>query len=401
MHLSTHFKAYRELLSIRNVRWLFIASLLANTMFYSTVMVQYETLRGLNFTEMFALEAIISIAAWLFEIPSGIFADRLGYRPTLLLGYASNLASLLLFIITRGFWPFALASALFGLNLACLSGCEDALIYESLPQERSAELSPAAFALLNAARNVGFFAGLATGSFFGTHDPALPFIITLIPLGLAFVAILRLQSVPRHAQLASQNGLAPLSTVEFLRSALQLIRRYPALVSLSLVQSAAFTLVNAIYWYNQPYFAQAGIAVLWFGPLTAAAVGLSMLVVLTTPAAKKVPGTRMALALSCLIPGVGYIALAATRDPLPTVLLIMAIIVGSAWRSTIISDILNRHIKDGSRATTLSVLSFLGALAGMAFNPLIGYVGDLGLTTTGLGLGTMLMLLGLIAYFLA
>jgi len=65
-----------------------------------------------------------------------------------------------------------------------------------------------------------------------------------------------------------------------------------------------------------------------------------------------------------------------------------------AWRQPIVNDELNRCIADGARATTLSVLSMLGTLAGVVLNPLIGHVGDLGLDVTGVSLGLSLVLLG-------
>jgi uncharacterized membrane protein len=65
-----------------------------------------------------------------------------------------------------------------------------------------------------------------------------------------------------------------------------------------------------------------------------------------------------------------------------------------AWRQPIINDELNQRIAAGARASTLSVLSVLGTLAGVVLNPLIGHLGDLGLEVTGVGLGLSLVLLG-------
>ncbi|MFL5625996.1 MAG: hypothetical protein ACJ788_10435 [Ktedonobacteraceae bacterium] len=182
-----------------------------------------------------------------------------------------------------------------------------------------------------------------------------------------------------------------------MRSALQLVRNQPRMIGLSLLESAAFALTNAIFWYNQPYFTRSGIAVAWFGPITGAAVGLGMIIVLATPAARRRLGTYGALALSCIIPGLGFIALARNSSPLLTALFVALVAAGSAWRQPIISDELNRRMKDGSRATTLSVLSFIGTIAGITLNPLIGLAGDLGLGITGMSLGFCLILLGFVA----
>jgi Na+/melibiose symporter-like transporter len=135
------------------------------------------------------------------------------------------------------------------------------------------------------------------------------------------------------------------------------VREQPTAVGLSLVQSAGFALIDSIFWYNQPYFARAGIAVVWFGPITAVAVGLGIIVALTAPGAKQRLGTSNTLALSCLVPAIGYMALSLIHTPALTALFVALVAAGPAWRQPIIIDELNRRIKDGPRATTLSVLS--------------------------------------------
>ncbi|HJT58988.1 MAG TPA: MFS transporter, partial [Ktedonobacteraceae bacterium] len=365
---------------------------------YSTLMVPFEASRGLNFTEMFSLESIISLFSWIFDIPTGIWADRVGYRSVLTVGYGLNVASLLVFLLAHTFWMFALASALFGIGLACISGAESALVYESLPREDGVVTrATAAFSLLHAATPAGFLLGLSFGSFLGAYSLLLPFIASLLPLSIAFLVTFRLQPIAHQRQAGqSRPTLSLKHGMDILRSALTILREQPTAVGLSLLQSAAFALIDSIFWYNQPYFTRAGIPVMWFGPITAVAVGLGMGIALTTPGAKRRLGTSNALALSCLVPAIGYMVLSLTHLPVLTALCVALVAAGPAWRSPIIIDELNRRIKDGPRATTLSVLSALGTLMGITLNPLIGRAGDLGLSLTGLCLGGGLAVLGLL-----
>src|SRR6266567_3902988 len=349
----------RELWSIHNIRWLVIIHFLANIIFFSTVIVRFESSRGLNFTQMFMLESIISVAALVFDIPTGIWADQFGYRRVLLLGYGLCALSVAIFAFTYGFWWFAFASILFGTGITSISGCEDALIYESIPTEKAISLGTSAFALLNAASSAGFLFGLSVGSFMGASDPALPVIASILPAVLAWVMTLKLRPVARRVQ-QEQDGpaLAPSGARRFLSSAAKLMREQPA------------------------------------------AVGLQLVVALTTPLVKQRLGSSAALALSCIVPGIAYIALPITRAPLLTAMLVAFIAVGHAWRQPIVNDELNRRIPDGARATTLSALSFIGTLAGIVLNPLIGRAGDFGLDITGVSIGLSLILLGLVVPFL-
>lgn len=455
---------YRAVWRLRTLRLLATSRFCSNMIFYSAVIVAFERSRGLSFTQMFLLESILSAVSWLLDIPTGVWADLIGYQRLLLLARALELASLVITIFAYGFWAFAFGSLFFGAYLACSSGCEDALVYASLPIADSGNtqadesstsanerLGTTAFALLSAANSAGFFVGLTVGSFIGAISPTLAVICTLIPLSLALIATFQLRSIasaagaerpipsphtPREAEGAPTSqptaritapppdaGARPdgahaitterLSARELLATSWRLARTQPALVGLSLAQSAAFVLVNAIFWYNQPFFARTGIAVLWFGPLTALAVGAAALGPLALPLAIRRMGRRWTLAVALLAPGLAYLglgllagrpsghaALAVWLAPTLAVGLVALVVGGSAWRDPLLRDELARRAPTRGRAAALSAFSFLGTFAGIALNPLIGRVGDVGLSAVGLSLGAGLLALGLVTPWL-
>ena len=471
---------YRVVWRVRDLRLLAMSRFWSNLMFYSTVIVAFERSRGLTFTQMFLLESILSAAAWLLDIPTGVWAELIGYRRLLLLARVFELTSLIVTIFAYGFWPFAFGAVLYGAHLACASGSEDALVYASLPvtstlpvvdgalalngdiavgastldgasalvgaagdaaPSDNAQLGAAAFALLGAANSAGFCVGLALGSFIGARSPTLAVVATVIPMTLALVVTLRLSAspsaTPHHTALANDSlptapiadelaatqahGVAPhvalvapadaptrLTVRELLVMSRRLLLAQPALVALSLGQSASFALVNAIFWYNQPYFATTGIAVRWYGPLTALAVGCALVAPLAMPGAIRRIGRRWALAGALLAPGLAYLGLGLLTgvplrqhaslgwlSPTLTVGLIVFVVGGSAWRDPLIGDELARRSPVRGRAAALSALSFVGTLAGIALNPLIGRVGDAGLRAVGLALGGGLIALAI------
>jgi len=383
-----------ELLYVQNIRWLAVIRFLTNLSFYSTVMVAFQTQRGLDYTGMFAMESIISAAAFMFEVPTGVWGDRMGFRRLLLVGQGLGFLSLAVYCVSYGFWPFALASVLCGVGIACLSGVESAMVYESLPCGGRERLAGPAFSLLQGAGSAGFFLGLATGSFMGAGDPAIPFYASLIPYGLAFAVTFLLVDVqaPRER---------PVGVAQLLHQAVTVIRAEPGAAGLSLFGSAAFALVNAIYWYNQTAFAAAGIPVAWFGPLTAVAVGLGALAAFAAPSAERHLGRPAALAVSCFIPGAAYLLMAYGGTSPIAVLAVVGVVAGGAWRSPLLEAELNRRVTDHARATTLSALSFVGTLAGMALNLVVGWLGDQGLAAAAGSMGAALLALGLSVFFLA
>src|SRR6266699_336188 len=171
----------RELWSIHNIRWLVIIHFLTNIIFFSTVIVRFESSRGLNFTQMFMLESIISVAALVFDIPTGIWADQFGYRRVLLLGYGLCALSVAIFAFTCYLMRSEGTSIIFSTSKTCIAGSKGAVLYESIPTEKAISLGTSAFALLNAASSAGFLFGLSVGSFMGASVPALPVIASILP----------------------------------------------------------------------------------------------------------------------------------------------------------------------------------------------------------------------------
>ncbi len=391
------FIPYPDLLSIPNIRWLIISRFFADLFFNSTTIVVFQHQRGLNFTQMFLMESIISATVWLADIPTGAWADRFGYRRLILVGRLLNLVGFVVFVFAYGFWLFAFSNVLAGLAIACFSGCESAMVYKSLPSQEKESVAPRAYTLLYTTSNAGLFAGLLIGSFIGAYSPTLAVEVSCIPAVIALLTALRLRTEPKGD--ASETHIKIVSLRGLLRSAVTIIRAQPALVGLSFFDTAAFAFVNAIFWYNQPYFTRVGISVVWFGLIMATAMGLKILVGLRLPYMQSRLGVRFTLILSCLLPGIAYILLAVAHAPLFIMVCITLIVILPAWRAPLVQSELNRLILDEARATTLSSLSFLGTIAGIALNPLIGYVGDLGLAITGISIGAGLIALCMVIPF--
>ena len=385
----------RDLLAIQNIRWLLLSRLCADLYFYSTTIVIFQQQRGLNFTGMLAMESVLSIAILVADIPTSIWADRFGYRRIILLGRLCGICAMLCFLFAHGFWTFAIANVFSGFAIACNTGCEGALIYQSLPErERQGNT---AFTLLRLASTCGLFLGLFSGSFIGSLNPTLAIEASIVPLLCSLLAALHIQEKKEPpVDLSGQvnwhaTGLGEIARI--VKVTLRTIRSKPALAGLSMIDSAGFALTNAIFWFNQPYFARAGISVAWFGPLTAAAMVMQFLLLLRMNKLRQYLGTRAVLILSCLLPGIAYLLIARMSTPYVTVALVECVIAFSSWREPLVNNQFHKNISDEARATTLSTLSFIGAFTGIALNPLVGTLGDQGLIITGLGLGVGLLVL--------
>jgi MFS family permease len=388
----------RELLRIPLLRWLVTTRFFGDLFFYSTTMVLFEQQRGLNFTEMFLMEAILSGAILLADVPTSIWAERIGYSKMMLIGRTIGLVGMVFFASAHGFWMFAGAEILGGIAIASVSGCEIALIYTSLPPQQRSSQGSDAFALLSSASSAAFFLGLLTGSFLGAYSPTLAVVTSFVPALIAFFASLRLSHYAPAISVQEKKEAARVAQI--VRIAWNTIRTQPRLAFLSLFRWVAFAVTNSIFWYNQPYFQKADIPITFFGPLMAAAMGLQLFLVLRTTTFHKILGTRFLLMCSCFLPGLCFILLTWLHTPLLTIGLVAGVVCFSAWQTPIIEQEVNQRISDTSRATTLSALSLIGMLGKGAVDPAIGHLGDIGLAMVSMGLGSTLLLLGIVAFLL-
>ncbi len=96
------------------------------------IVVLFMESNGLNLREVMTINAIYSIAAAAFEVPSGYFSDRLGRRYSLLIGTSFILLQFVGYSWSFSFWGLAMSAVIGGLGSSFISGTDSALLYDSL-----------------------------------------------------------------------------------------------------------------------------------------------------------------------------------------------------------------------------------------------------------------------------
>lgn len=137
--------------STRNARLLIAVSFLQGFVFYGPVATLYRRAYGLALDELFLIESVSWILMLLLEAPWGWFADRFGYRRTLVAGNLLFAASKLVFAGASGFGGFLAERLVLSVAVAAISGCDSALLYRS-SREGQAERN---FGLQSAAATAG------------------------------------------------------------------------------------------------------------------------------------------------------------------------------------------------------------------------------------------------------
>ncbi|HLC70293.1 MAG TPA: MFS transporter [Patescibacteria group bacterium] len=115
----------------RNFRLVFLVQALQNVKILTIVVTLFYLYRGLTLAEVFYLSIIWSVASTLFEVPSSYLADRWGRKKTIILATVLYFLSTIIQLWAWDFNLFALSLFLYGLAYACLTGTDEALVYDT------------------------------------------------------------------------------------------------------------------------------------------------------------------------------------------------------------------------------------------------------------------------------
>ena len=69
----------------RNIYLMYIIVFLQGFVFYGPIATVFRENRGVSIYQIFLIESISMILIMLFEVPWGIFADKFGYKKTLVI----------------------------------------------------------------------------------------------------------------------------------------------------------------------------------------------------------------------------------------------------------------------------------------------------------------------------
>ena len=105
--------------------------LLTGKMFVGTTQVLFLTYKGFSFTEIMLISTIVGIGSLILEVPSGMVADRIGYRKCISIGLLLNVLGYVVILFSSRFVHIAIYSILISAGTAIVSGADYSLLYES------------------------------------------------------------------------------------------------------------------------------------------------------------------------------------------------------------------------------------------------------------------------------
>ena len=333
----------------------------------------YLAMRGYSPFAIGLFEMLFHIAKFLAEVPTGVFADLVGRRASLIASCVFGAVSAALFLIPTP-QMIALSFACSGVSWAFKGGAQEAVVW-TLASESAGDGEGAVthrYSRLYSRFLVLTLAAAALGegaSGFLLHwDAALPFILRAVGIALAIAPLLLMPAL-RPARPDVAERLHPLA---HLRAGLRVAWRSPVLLGLLLLSALEGTVFTTSNYYTQLYFHGLGFS--------AAAIGVifgvgAVLDFLYTGAAPRVIGRvwRRRL-IPALVAGVslGLLMMSGAQPIVGLVGFLLIFRASDALFVPAISTAINARAPEAQRATILSLETGLFSAEMIALFPLFG-----------------------------
>lgn len=342
-----------------------------NLIFTQAVWVIYLASKGYSPFAIGLFETCFHAVKFLAEVPSGVFADLVGRRASLMVSALIGAAAVLLFLVPLP--PLiAVSFALQGLSYAFRGGADSALLW-AIVQRAGTDSAAARYSrLFSRMFLIVLFTqtlGMAGGGFLHDLGEALPFALSAVTTLLALVplGLLPEQRAPEHARTKPLAHFAAGARAAW---------EHPPLFGLLLLSGLTAGVVTTVGYYTQLYFSALGLSLAVIGLLLAATIIPDALFAAATPRIMRWLPRRWVLMLFVSAEALGILAMSTRVPALGLIGFLLLVHAGDSVLYPALSTYVNELSPEVQRATVLSLETGLFSGIMIVLFPLFG----LGLT---------------------
>ena len=350
----------------RNIYLLCVTAFLQGLVFYGPVATVYRQHRGISINDIFILETIFVILMFIFEIPWGYLADRIGYKKTLIISFFIFFISKIIFYLAHSFIGFLGEAILIALAISGISGCDSALIYSSIDEKHSDK----AFSYYNAAGTGGFLLAALVSTIILKYSLDLTAFLTIIPYGIAFFITFFLIDVDMK-----KNKEKSIKILDSMKNLTKNKSIFIFVIAMALIGVSTHALG---VFLNQPLYSRSGISIRYFGIITALVQVACLLSAKAYKLSEKV-GSKKLYITSILIIIFSSVLLIYSKKSLLVVLMIASMQGAFALCQPLAFTIQNKSINTGDRVTLLSTYAMIADVIAAFSNLLIGKAAEFSL----------------------
>ncbi|MFI5364237.1 MAG: MFS transporter [Candidatus Binatia bacterium] len=346
-------RTYYLVFALYNFSWSFIGPMYA----------LFLLSRGLDLFQMSAVPAVYWIVSFLFEVPTGAFADLAGRKTSFLLSCVIRMVAFGMYAYADRFEHFIAAEFVDALGSTLANGALDAWAVDGMRHEGEARPAARFFARAQMMARAMIIAGGLTGGYLAERDMTLPWLAAagaFAITGVVAAVWMREIGPVRAAQPRAQRSL-----VRLVREGLLTVRRTPVLLLLcGLTLAVAFATMPALMFWQPRMRALTGEGTWLMGWIWALlnVAGMAGSAVIARLLGRYRRESVLGLVVLWRGSMLGVAALAPAFAPALAGLLLME--MGFGVSEPLLQAWMNEHIAPERRATVLSVRAMCMTLGG-------------------------------------
>lgn len=369
-------------------------SFLNGLVFFSPVALLVRTSAGISLGMFFALQAILSITIFVFEIPTGKISDRIGYRNTLVLAQillCSCRVLLLLAFLVKSVQLFVVEALIEGIFACFSSGTQSAYLYSVVSES---EFVPRVAHVGNCG-TLGFVVSTISYAFiYKCAGLSGLLVATIVASAIGVLVSFGLQKEHKKEKTHAE---CPMKAREFYREICS--GKTIVIIILLACINIAFILINFFYVDKLQV---CGMDERWMTPII---LGYSVIQLLAEFILKRIDEKRHSLLfmISFSVAGICMLLFGITVQVVAVILFMLSLPLLLDIPAYILDGIQNEWIdrieQEDKRAELLSVFNMGVNLVEIVFLFVSASVADAGASTCYCVLGVLMLMLGVIVYF--
>ncbi|MGV8172457.1 MAG: MFS transporter [Candidatus Woesearchaeota archaeon] len=354
------------------------------TIFLPFIVYYYQEL-GLSLGQIAILSSIVAITVFIFEIPSGYIADRIGRKKSLVISTIFQLIGVIILFSSQSYLMLIIANIFNGLAWAFVSGADSALIYDSLLfLKRESEYKR----VEGKARFFGEIAIIISailGSLIVAFGIRYTILLTMIGYTILVFVTFSFIEPPRETAERHKTHLEISRLFAIIKKSLH-NKRLLGLFCYSLI---VLGISNTIFMIYQPYFRATALPLYYYGYIFAAFSIFAAITALKAHDIEKKIGVYwslllMPLFLACALIGGSIVFMWAGF----MLFFLRELVRG--YMFPVLSDYTNKIVNSSERATVLSIGSMFSRIGFIIIFTTFGFLSD------AHGLKVMLLVMGLL-----
>lgn len=333
------------------------------------VIVPFFQAKGLSLKDVFLLQGIFGMALIIFDVPAGYLADYLGRKKMMVLGSIISAIGYSVLSLGNSFLHFAIFEIVVGLGLSFQSGCDVAILYNSVEKLKLAGSKSRLLGQRIMSNTTGEgVASLLGGALVG-FSLDLPATVNAATAWIPVLVALTVYDPPG-------NSLPKGSHLQNFKNISKALFGHSRLLSFVILNFIFYSFATyCAIWSLQAYWKERGIEVAHFGYLWAANSFAVAVISFFTHRIEKKLGPVKVIILISLLPVIGYLGMGFSGG-LIGLIFTLAFPVCRGLNQVIFQDAINSRVPAEIRATANSVGSLGMRALFVVFGPLLGFYID-------------------------